>query len=176
MKRVYFIKPVGMDGPIKIGCSYSPDRRRETLAFWSPFALEIVAEFDGGDKVERQFHARHRSSHQRREWFDASPMLLADIAAINDGSFDPKCLPDPQLLPRKQIDRSYMTAEWSYRNSVNARLRRVKWPIPQEALSAILGDCLDSTEWLPHRDKIEAVVASLRAEHGITNRREKAVA
>lgn len=29
MKRVYFIKPVGMAGPIKIGCSYTPEWRYE---------------------------------------------------------------------------------------------------------------------------------------------------
>ena len=46
MTYVYFIKPIGMDGPIKIGCSVSPDRRRETLEWWCPFPLEILAEIE----------------------------------------------------------------------------------------------------------------------------------
>ena len=42
-RYVYFIKPVGMEGPIKIGCSIMPTERLEGLAVWSPFPLEIVA-------------------------------------------------------------------------------------------------------------------------------------
>jgi hypothetical protein len=92
MKRVYFIKPIGMDGPIKIGCSQSPDGRRCTLESWSPFALEVIAEIDGDFAVERKFHKAFHHLHQRREWFASAPDLLAVIAAINAGTFDVKTL------------------------------------------------------------------------------------
>lgn len=98
-RRVYFIKPVGLDGPIKIGCSLSPNNRRKTLDTWSPFALEVAAEIEGGHVIERQFHARHYEAHQRKEWFDATPLLLADIASINAGTFDVSVLPEPRRLP-----------------------------------------------------------------------------
>lgn len=95
MKRVYFIKPVGMAGPVKIGCSASPDGRRRALESWSPFALEIVAEIDGDFDLERRFHARFRDTHQRREWFDWSPELQAVIDAIRAQTFDVTTLPAP---------------------------------------------------------------------------------
>lgn len=93
MSRVYFIRPVGMRSPVKIGCSQSPDTRLNTLDTWSPFALEIVAEIDGGFDLEGRFHALFADSHERREWFSASRRMDAVIAAINDGSFDVGKLP-----------------------------------------------------------------------------------
>lgn len=95
MSRVYFIKPVGMDGPVKIGCSVSPNNRRSTLATWSPFALEIVADIEGGFELEKRFHALFAETHQRREWFGWSRRLAAVILAINDKSFDVATLPAP---------------------------------------------------------------------------------
>ena len=32
-RQVYFIRPVGMEGPVKIGCSYEPDSLPPS-AFW----------------------------------------------------------------------------------------------------------------------------------------------
>jgi hypothetical protein len=105
-QTVYFIKPIGMDGPIKIGCSISPDNRKRTLETWSPFPLEIVATIEGDFRIERQFHGRHLASHKSHEWFETTDLLLADIAAINAGLFDLACLPKPHKLgntgkPRK---------------------------------------------------------------------------
>lgn len=102
MSRVYFIKPVGLDGPIKIGCSVAPDSRRATLETWSPFALEVVAEIEGDFGLEAQFHALFQETHQRREWFGASRRLHAVIAAINDGSFDPATLPRPLYITKQK--------------------------------------------------------------------------
>lgn len=42
--HVYFIKPIGMDGPIKIGCSDKPARRLITLAAWSPFGMGNITD------------------------------------------------------------------------------------------------------------------------------------
>lgn len=97
MRRVYFIKPVGMDGPIKVGCSLSPDMRRKTLETWSPFALEVVAEIEGDFDLEARFHALFQETHQRREWFGWSKRIAAVLAAINDGTFAVETLPSPLL-------------------------------------------------------------------------------
>lgn len=139
MKRVYFIKPVGMDGPIKIGCSQSPDGRRCTLETWSPFALEVIAEIDGGFNIERRLHHAFYASHQRREWFTPTPRLLAVIAEIQAGTFDVTSLPEIGNVvsnmwrarsPRPEwsgkqagLTRSVSLAEWwsGYRSPVKAR-------------------------------------------------------
>lgn len=114
MKRVYFIKPVGMDGPIKIGCSQSPNTRRAALASWSPFALEIIAEIDGDHDMERRFHALFAETHQRREWFGWSRRLAATIAAINDGTFDIQALPAPiNIIAIPRAGKGARTKEWT---------------------------------------------------------------
>lgn len=102
MSKVYFIKPVGLDGPIKIGCSVAPDSRRSTLETWSPFALEIVAEIEGGFALEARFHALFQETHQRREWFGTSRRLQAVIAAINAGTFNVETLPAPIYIAKQK--------------------------------------------------------------------------
>lgn len=99
MSRVYFIKPIGMDGPIKIGCSRFPEGRRSSLETWSPFPLEVIAEVEGGFDTELRFHQSFAHLHDRREWFRPDAVLLAVIAAINAGTFDLDMLPpvDPAL-------------------------------------------------------------------------------
>lgn len=101
MSRVYFIKPVGMKGPVKIGCSISPEVRRSTLDTWSPFALEIIAEIASGVALERRFHAAFRATHERREWFGWSPEIEGAIERINTGSFDTESLPAPMWVCRQ---------------------------------------------------------------------------
>lgn len=93
MKRVYFIKPIGMDGPVKIGTSESPVRRCGALAAWSPFPLEIAAQVEGGEVIEARFHRLFIDSHERLEWFSWTPELQSIIDHINNGTFDIACLP-----------------------------------------------------------------------------------
>lgn len=112
MRYVYFIKPIGMDGPIKIGCSSSPELRRSTLATWSPFALEIVARLPGDATLERRFHARFYAQHERREWFTWTPDLQATIDAITVGVFDIESLPAPRKLPTAAPGKKLGT-KWS---------------------------------------------------------------
>lgn len=129
MSRVYFIKPIGMDGPIKIGCSISPDTRRRALATWSPFALEIVAEIDGDFDLERRFHALFAETHQRREWFGWSKRLAAVISAINDGSFDAATLPAPIFIANNGAKKA-MAAAWTdsrrFQAAYSARMHALK--------------------------------------------------
>lgn len=83
---IYFIKPVGMEGPVKIGCSSVPAERLETFAAWSPYPLEIAATAPGGYEIERNLHERFAFAHSHGEWFRAVPELVEAIAAIAAGS------------------------------------------------------------------------------------------
>lgn len=125
--HVYFIKPVGMDGPVKIGVSQSPDGRRETLATWSPFALEIIAVIRGDAAMERRFHSYFRDTYQRREWFGWSSLMAETVAAINAGTFDVSVLPEPRRLGFLGIQRKPWTDEQRIRASYNHRCRKALW-------------------------------------------------
>jgi hypothetical protein len=102
---VYFIRPIGMKGPVKIGCSLSPDGRRETLETWAPFPLEVVATLEGPPELEARFHALLHDFHSHREWFHWCPALEEIIQAVAKGIFPVEQLPPPlhraQLRPRK---------------------------------------------------------------------------
>ena len=126
-RRVYFIKPIGMDGPIKIGCSCSPEKRRDALESWAPFPLEIIAEIAGDFELEQRFHAKFESSHERREWFAVTPELEATISAICASRFDIETLPPPKMLPRRNGRRSRVrTAEERLRQSYSNRVAHMR--------------------------------------------------
>jgi hypothetical protein len=107
LRKVYFIRPVGMDGPVKIGVSISPDQRRDTLADWSPWPLEIIAETEGDFRAEQRLHAQFSHLHERREWFRWSPEIAEVVEAINSGTFD-WCSITPE---RKVITGRWLTRE-----------------------------------------------------------------
>lgn len=84
-KSIYFLKPVGMSGPIKIGCSrFAKDRILE-ISRQSPIALEIVCTIPGDGKTEHALHRLFASCHSHLEWFHASPELLEFIDRLNGG-------------------------------------------------------------------------------------------
>jgi hypothetical protein len=85
-KQIYFIKPVGMPGPVKIGCSDVPTKRLKELSTWSPFPLEIVAVTEGTFELESNVHACFADTHSHREWFHASDRLTAVMARIAKGA------------------------------------------------------------------------------------------
>lgn len=105
--QVYFLKPVGMAGPVKIGASIAPQDRMITYARWSPFKLEIAAQMPGGLELERRFHAAFRFLHSHGEWFKGHPDISDVIKRINDGSFGVDELPPPKQLPRKRDAKKY---------------------------------------------------------------------
>lgn len=123
---VYFIKPKGMDGPIKIGCSKSPECRLSALDTWSPFPLEIIAEYAGDKAIEGRFHALFQDTHERREWFAASPAIAAAVVAINAGTFDPSILPAKPvgISSRRYGQRRRWTEEQKFRVRYSNRLSR----------------------------------------------------
>lgn len=119
MKTVYFMKPVGMAGPIKVGCSHSPTQRQSDLETWSPFALEIIATIDGDHSLERKFHAYFIETHQRREWFSWSQKMADTIVAINAGRFDIGILPLPKTVTQPLRNR-----QWTPEQKLSAQLNR----------------------------------------------------
>lgn len=81
-RHVYFFKPVGMAGPIKIGCSEMPNTRLERFAVWSPFDLEMIGYVRGSFADELFLHSAFSESHSHREWFNHTPELESAIAKI----------------------------------------------------------------------------------------------
>jgi hypothetical protein len=81
---VYFIKPKGKKGPIKIGCSHTPADRLEALAAWSPWPLEVMGSVPGSFKEEEYLHQCFAASHMHREWFKATPHLCSNVKKIID--------------------------------------------------------------------------------------------
>jgi hypothetical protein len=88
MSSVYFVKPIGSAGPIKIGFSNDVDKRMMTLTRWSPVDLEVIALLPGDTVLERRLHRHFLDTHWRNEWFHWSRPLADLIAAVSGGSFD----------------------------------------------------------------------------------------
>lgn len=107
MSYVYFIRPIGMKGPVKIGQADWPDRRLTSIAQWSPVKLELVAAIEGGGELERRFHAKFKETYSHKEWFGWSPELEATIEAVQAGSFDVSTLPEPEWLTLRDRRRSH---------------------------------------------------------------------
>lgn len=92
-RRVYFVRPVGHAGPIKIGCSVHVDRRVYEMSNWSPIPLEIVASVPGSPFDEHSLHRQFAAERMHGEWFRASDRLLRFIAGLSDDAFAPKPKP-----------------------------------------------------------------------------------
>lgn len=122
MSRVYFIKPIGLDGPIKIGCSRSVHARLEALATWSPWPLEVIAAVPGTLADEGFLHGCFAADHSHHEWFRSSPALrqmITKIAAA--GSVQPARDELARIGTIRSGHRRNMTAE--QRLSLSYRLR-----------------------------------------------------
>ncbi|MBP2508142.1 hypothetical protein J2855_001777 [Agrobacterium tumefaciens] len=84
-RNIYFIRPVGMLGPIKIGCSTCVDERLDALATWSPFKLEVIYTEQGNYTLEKQIHEVFADYHSHREWFHPGERLLTAIGKLLAG-------------------------------------------------------------------------------------------
>lgn len=82
---VYFIKPVGQDGPIKIGVANNPEQRLTQIKCWSPVALEIAAVVPGDHALERVIHECFAHAHSHGEWFSPVEALIRGVARIKMG-------------------------------------------------------------------------------------------
>lgn len=82
MKSVYFIKPAGLDGPIKIGISCRPADRLYELSCASPLPLEMIGTVPASADDERFMHDCFADHHSHREWYRSSPKLREAIAEV----------------------------------------------------------------------------------------------
>lgn len=114
---VYFIKPVGMPGPIKIGCSFMPEKRLADIAAWSPWPLEIVVTIPGDATLERNIHECLAHHHSHKEWFHAHPDILRLTERLRAGSSIADAL---DLSDRRGNILSPL-----YRNKVTPRTRKL---------------------------------------------------
>jgi hypothetical protein len=142
--HVYFIKPVGMRGPIKIGFSASPLNRLEAITVWSPFPLEVVVTIPGARKLGWAIHRCLASAHSHHEWFHATDGVVSLVEKLKAGvpieqAID---LSKPEGSIRKPARRSY-SPEWRRARSARALIRfaarrgDVAWPDVPAWVSAI---------------------------------------
>lgn len=82
---IYFARCVGMDGPIKIGCSSFPWQRVKTLSIWAPYPVELLHQMPGNYLIERRIHAYFADLHSHSEWFRVSPGLVNAIDRLKAG-------------------------------------------------------------------------------------------
>ena len=80
--HVYFIKPVEMPGPVKIGATNQPISRLKYLGYWSPIKLELIGAVRGSVKDEFFLHRCFAHIHSHHEWFTSTPELLSAIDGI----------------------------------------------------------------------------------------------
>src|SRR6188508_28169 len=92
-RYIYFVKPEGMDGPIKIGCSNKPARRLASFGPHNPYPLEIIAVAPGDMSTERAIHEHYAEELWHHEWFHASPRLIAATTALKRGASLAQAMP-----------------------------------------------------------------------------------
>lgn len=133
--HVYFIRPVGMNGPVKIGVSVMPQLRLQAMGPNSPFRLEVVAVIAGGVDLEQRFHAAFAADRSHNEWFRASERLSSTIAAIACGDFDTSVLPEGRLVrPRKVMPADAVVA--AVNNRRLNKMVRSGVPVPAHVAAA----------------------------------------
>lgn len=132
---VYFMRPIGLDGPVKIGCSVRPHDRLTTYAAWSPMRLEIAVTTPGYVHLERRFHAAFAAHRSHHEWFNAAPEITATIEALREGRFDFSTLPAPRCLTGKK-SASIESIEAGIVTRRLDALRRAGTPIPADVAAS----------------------------------------
>lgn len=83
--NIYFIRPVGLPGPIKIGCSRWPADRLQACMHQSPLPLEIVGSIPGDFKLERKFHNFLSGSLSHCEWFHPTELVISTMERVLAG-------------------------------------------------------------------------------------------
>jgi hypothetical protein len=103
---VYFLRPIGMRSPIKIGVSSHPITRLFGLLAWSPFKLEIIATAPGCIGTEGWLHQKFRPLHSHSEWFNQGADLWALIQEIQRRGVVPNAptfIPQPLKRAQKRL-------------------------------------------------------------------------
>lgn len=150
--HVYFMRPVGADGPVKIGCSTMVEERLRAMSPWAPFPLEIAARIPGDFALEGRFHKKFIADRIHGEWFAASAELTDTIASVALGTFDTESLPTgarENWWTRKGVEYS---PERRKGLSLRARLRNLRHKTGM-CPPADLDAAADTFEALPRADR-----------------------
>lgn len=83
---VYYLR--AGNGAIKIGYSSNTNKRFSSISTASPLELELVAQEEGGLKLEKKRHEQFKSDSIRGEWFYPSRTLNKHIKKLN-GNYHP---------------------------------------------------------------------------------------
>jgi hypothetical protein len=159
VSQVYFLRPIGMVGPVKIGSSRVPHERMMTCSNWSPFPLGLVAAVTGGVDLEQRFHALLRDHHSHGEWFFPTKEVMAVVEAVIAGTFDLSSLPEPyRLSGRNRRSRESVEAGSYYRKLTAMGKRGVK--VPPEVVAASFSYGVDPDERTRRRAIVKAFVLS----------------
>lgn len=82
---VYFIRPIGMHGPVKIGVSGNIPHRIRRLNAASPFPLELAVAIPGDENLEVKIHNCLVPHHSHAEWFLPTPEVVNLIDQLKRG-------------------------------------------------------------------------------------------
>lgn len=119
---VYFLRPIGKRGPVKIGSSSYPRRRLLNFMAWSPVSLEVAATVPGGLRLEQRLHAEFADYHSHGEWFRACAGIDRLISGIRDGLAIGDLI-DLDARPNKALQHWTQSPEMRRRSSYAARVR-----------------------------------------------------
>jgi hypothetical protein len=126
---VYFIKPVGMDGPIKIGWSKLPARRLLSLSVWSPFKLELLHVIPGSFALEQTIHRCLWRSHSHNEWFQSTDEVRAFVEKLLNGLPVEEAIDLSSATPRERRKYNYtpVQRQWlSYCHRIAHAVKRAE--------------------------------------------------
>lgn len=177
--RVYFIRPVGMNGPVKIGHSVVPESRLDVLSVWSPLPLHLIGSVPGTYADEQFLHRAFVATHSHREWFFYSAELGETISLILEaGSVDAArhtlVIPEGAKRPSRRNPWNDMRRERvSYASRIRNAQRRLRkglsendaWDVPGD-VQAILDRWESPSRYRPNR----VAQRPTEAEFAILNR------
>ena len=143
---VYFLKPIGMSGPFKIGCSQAPYTRLETFMSWSPFRLEMIGQVPGSTQDENYLHRCFWDQRSHCEWFHYSNDLRSAIDRIITLGSVPRDIVAAEVLKTKPGRKRTpeQSRIMSYRMRLDWALRKMRtkdgyWSAPAD-IRKILDD------------------------------------
>lgn len=152
---VYFIRPLGMLGPVKIGLAECPRRRLDGLAAWSPFPLEVIATVNGSFALEQAIHSVMHASHSHKEWFHPTPEILEMVKALEAGR---------PIEEAVNFSRPHGAIHPSRRNT-RTPLSRLHMSLTMRLLRALKGTG-DRSLFAPRR--ADSLLAGMRHGHQLT--------
>lgn len=152
--QVYFMRPVGQAGPVKIGCSIAPEGRLRSYSALSPIPLEMIATIPGDGDIERRFHALFAADHSHHEWFHWTQRMAGVLEQIKAGTFDVVALPKAKRLPQISGRSPEVNKAAGYAIRLTA-LQKRGVSIPPEVVAA-------QHQWRCSKDEVRAKRAIIR--------------